>query len=156
MHFSIRHRRKNQVPRIDGAQMVARQCGDFWTIVYPAPVRFVEINSCKFRGLDRQPGIAGRWQPQRGGSAFPWRGLGPAGSRRACATGCFSWSPVSLHFATRHSRRLDSLSANAYDLYLVRYIFVMWPQYALLGTARRQTAVVASTGKIAKRPRNKV
>ena len=42
---------------------------------------------------------------------------------------------VSLHFATKHSRRLDSLSANAYGLYLVHYNFVVWLQYALLGTA---------------------
>ena len=41
---------------------------------------------------------------------------------------------VSLHFATGHSRRLDSLSANAYGLYLVHYDFVVWLQYALLGT----------------------
>ena len=42
---------------------------------------------------------------------------------------------ISLHFATKHSRRLDSLSANAYGLYLVHYNFVVWLQYALLGTA---------------------
>jgi surface polysaccharide O-acyltransferase-like enzyme len=42
---------------------------------------------------------------------------------------------VSLHFATGHSRRLDSLSANAYGHYLVHYNFVVWLQYALLGTA---------------------
>ncbi len=40
-----------------------------------------------------------------------------------------------MHFATTRSRRLDSLSANAYGLYLVHYNFVMWLQYALLGTA---------------------
>src|SRR5580704_8980231 len=53
----------------------------------------------------------------------------------ACATGCFFLIAVSLHFATRHSRLLDSLSANAYGLYLVHYNFVVWLQYALLGTA---------------------
>ena len=42
---------------------------------------------------------------------------------------------VSLHFATKHSRLLGSLSANAYGLYLVHYNFVVWLQYALLGTA---------------------
>jgi hypothetical protein len=52
----------------------------------------------------------------------------------ACATGCFFLIAVSLHFATAHSRRLDSLSANAYGLYLVHYNFVVWLQYALLGT----------------------
>ena len=53
----------------------------------------------------------------------------------ACATGSFFLIAVSLHFATRRSRRLDSLSANAYGLYLVHYNFVVWLQYALLGTA---------------------
>jgi glucan biosynthesis protein C len=53
----------------------------------------------------------------------------------ACPTGCFFLIAVSLHFATGHSRRLDSLSANAYGLYLVHYNFVVWLQYALLGTA---------------------
>ena len=52
----------------------------------------------------------------------------------ACATGCFFLIAVSLHFATRHSRLLDSLSADAYGLYLVHYNFVVWLQYALLGT----------------------
>jgi surface polysaccharide O-acyltransferase-like enzyme len=42
---------------------------------------------------------------------------------------------INLHFATNHSRRLDSLSANVHGLYLVHYNFVVWLQYALLGTA---------------------
>jgi glucans biosynthesis protein C len=53
----------------------------------------------------------------------------------ACAAGCFFLLAVSLRFATRHSRILDSLSLNAYGLYLVHYDFVVWLQYALLGTA---------------------
>jgi glucans biosynthesis protein C len=53
----------------------------------------------------------------------------------ACATGCFFLTAASLHFATQRSRLLDSLSANAYGLYLVHYDFVVWLQYALLGTA---------------------
>jgi hypothetical protein len=55
---ALLHRRKNQVPRIDDPEMVARQCGDFWTAVYPTPVRYAKIKSFKFRGLDGQPGIA--------------------------------------------------------------------------------------------------
>jgi glucans biosynthesis protein C len=53
----------------------------------------------------------------------------------ACATGCFFLIAVSLRFADRHSRLLDSLSADAYGLYLVHYDFIVWLQYALLGTA---------------------
>jgi hypothetical protein len=70
MHFSVRHRRKNQVPRIDGAEMVARQCGDFWTTVYPGSFRSVEVNSCNFRYLSEQSGIAWRRQPAMAGSAL--------------------------------------------------------------------------------------
>jgi surface polysaccharide O-acyltransferase-like enzyme len=42
---------------------------------------------------------------------------------------------ISLHFATKHSRLLNGLSANAYGLYLVHYNFVVRLQYALLGAA---------------------
>ena len=37
-----------------------------------------------------------------------------------------------MRFATRRRRGLDSLSANAYGMYLVHYPFVVWMQYALL------------------------
>lgn len=53
----------------------------------------------------------------------------------ACAAGCFCVIAASLRFAVRHSRLLDSLSSNAYGLYLVHYNFVVWLQYALLGVA---------------------
>ena len=39
---------------------------------------------------------------------------------------------ASLRFGLRRSRPLGSLSANAYSLYLVHYVFVVWMQYALL------------------------
>jgi hypothetical protein len=174
MHFSIRHRPKNQVPRIDGAEMVARQCGDFWTTLGPASARLVEGNSHKFNGLGWQSGIAWLRQPHCGvcrypimygilarhwtrwlaaalASLFLWMGLtgltmnGPApiaveiatdlGFVPACATGCFFLIAISLRFATKHSRLLDSLSTNAYGLYLVHYNFVVWLQYVLLGAA---------------------
>lgn len=50
----------------------------------------------------------------------------------ACATGCFFLIGVCLRFATGYSRLLDRLSVNAYSLYLVHYVFVVWLQYALL------------------------
>ena len=37
-----------------------------------------------------------------------------------------------MRFATRRRAVLDSLSANAYGMYLVHYPFVVWMQYALL------------------------
>jgi surface polysaccharide O-acyltransferase-like enzyme len=39
---------------------------------------------------------------------------------------------VCLRFATGHSRVLGYLAANAYGLYLVHYVFVVWLQFALL------------------------
>jgi glucans biosynthesis protein C len=53
----------------------------------------------------------------------------------ACAGGCFFVIASSLRFGTTPSSGLDSLSTNAYSLYLVHYDFVVWLQYALLGTA---------------------
>ncbi len=53
----------------------------------------------------------------------------------ACAGGCFFVIASSLRFGTTPSAGLDSLSTNAYSLYLVHYDFVVWLQYALLGTA---------------------
>ncbi|HEY7666452.1 MAG TPA: acyltransferase family protein [Xanthobacteraceae bacterium] len=53
----------------------------------------------------------------------------------ACATCCFFFAAVFLRFATNRSRLFDSLSENAYGMYLVHYVFVVWLQYLLLGTA---------------------
>jgi glucan biosynthesis protein C len=53
----------------------------------------------------------------------------------ACAGGCFFVIASSLRFGLKPSSGLDSLSTNAYSLYLVHYDFVVWLQYALLGTA---------------------
>ena len=53
----------------------------------------------------------------------------------ACAAGCFFVIASSLRFGTMPSTPLDSLSTNAYSLYLVHYNFVIWLQYALLGIA---------------------
>jgi glucan biosynthesis protein C len=51
----------------------------------------------------------------------------------ACAAGCVFVIASSLRFGTTRSPILDSLSVNAYSLYLVHYDFVIWLQYALLG-----------------------
>jgi peptidoglycan/LPS O-acetylase OafA/YrhL len=52
----------------------------------------------------------------------------------ACAAGCFFMLAVALRFGTIRSPYLDSLSANAYSLYLVHYVFMVWLQYALLSS----------------------
>jgi peptidoglycan/LPS O-acetylase OafA/YrhL len=62
--------------------------------------------------------------------------LGSAlGFALACAGGGIAVLALALRFATRRSRILDSLSANAYGMYLVHYVFVVWAQYAMLGVA---------------------
>jgi peptidoglycan/LPS O-acetylase OafA/YrhL len=49
-----------------------------------------------------------------------------------CAAGCLAVMAVCIRFAIRRRRVLDSLSANAYGMYLVHYPFVVWMQFALL------------------------
>jgi len=50
----------------------------------------------------------------------------------ACACGCFFLIAASLRFGLHRSSMRASLSANAYSIYLVHYVFVVWLQYALL------------------------
>jgi glucans biosynthesis protein C len=50
----------------------------------------------------------------------------------SCASSSLFVIAVFLRFASKHSRVVDSLSRNAYGMYLVHYIFVVWLQYALL------------------------
>jgi surface polysaccharide O-acyltransferase-like enzyme len=107
------------------------------------------------RGLVSVDGILARhwarWLAAALASLFLWMGItsltlnGPApigveilsglAFVLACACGGYFLIGVCLRFATGESRILDSLSANAYGLYLVHYDFVVWLQYALLTAA---------------------
>jgi surface polysaccharide O-acyltransferase-like enzyme len=51
----------------------------------------------------------------------------------ASATGVLAFVAIALHWMRAADRVLGSLSANAYGIYLVHYVFVLWLQYALLG-----------------------
>jgi glucans biosynthesis protein C len=53
----------------------------------------------------------------------------------ACASGCFFIVAGCLRFGAIRSRIFDSLAENAFGMYLVHYVFVVWLQYALLGVA---------------------
>lgn len=53
----------------------------------------------------------------------------------ACAAGCLFLLAICLRFSRNHIKILDSLSANAYAMYLMHYVFVVWLQYALLGSS---------------------
>ncbi len=48
----------------------------------------------------------------------------------ACASGCFVLLALCLRFAPERTRILDSLSVNAYSMYLLHYVFIVWLQYA--------------------------
>ena len=106
------------------------------------------------RGLVAVDGALARrwavWLAAALGSLIAWMGLtaltmngdAPFGLRAAaalafvvaCACGCFFLIAASLHFANRPSIVLGDLSAKAYSLYLLHYNFVIWLQFALLGT----------------------
>ena len=43
-------------------------------------------------------------------------------------------SAICLRFAHWRVWAFDSLSTNAYRMYLIHYVFAVWLQYALLGT----------------------
>ena len=50
----------------------------------------------------------------------------------ACASGCFVLLALCLRFAPERTRILDSLSVNAYSMYLLHYVSIVWLQYLLL------------------------
>ena len=53
----------------------------------------------------------------------------------ACAAGVLSLFTMALRRLNFPHRALDSLSANAYGIYLVHYVVVVWVQYAILEVA---------------------
>ncbi len=60
-----------------------------------------------------------------------------------CAAGGMFLLAGALRLAHVRSRALDSLSVNAYSMYLVHYIFVVWLQYALLSSGLIAAAKLA-------------
>jgi peptidoglycan/LPS O-acetylase OafA/YrhL len=61
-----------------------------------------------------------------------WDVTGGLAFALACATLSFTVLAVFLRFVRRRGRIVDSLSANAYGMYLTHYVFVTWLQFALL------------------------
>jgi peptidoglycan/LPS O-acetylase OafA/YrhL len=53
----------------------------------------------------------------------------------AVATACLAFAAVFVRFASGRWAIAESLAANAYAIYLVHYVFVIWLQYAFLGAA---------------------
>lgn len=74
--------------------------------------------------LTMQPGIGD----------FPGLGtLADLAFALASASACFAFAAIFLRFAVRPWPGFGSLSASAYGIYLIHYVFVIWLQYALLG-----------------------
>jgi surface polysaccharide O-acyltransferase-like enzyme len=51
------------------------------------------------------------------------------------ASACLALLALFLRFAGPHRPMFESLADNAYGIYLVHYVFVIWLQYMLLGVA---------------------
>ncbi len=67
-----------------------------------------------------------------GGAPLAVQAAADFGYALACACGSFFLVGVSLRFAAAPSRLLGTLGGNAYGLYLLHYVFVVWLQFALL------------------------
>jgi peptidoglycan/LPS O-acetylase OafA/YrhL len=64
-----------------------------------------------------------------------WEVAADCGFVLSCAASSFAFLALFVRFAKDRSKRWDSLTANAYGIYLVHYAFVSWLQYSLLKTA---------------------
>jgi surface polysaccharide O-acyltransferase-like enzyme len=74
-------------------------------------------------------------------SAFPF----------ACAAGVMAYLGMALRLLRARDGALDSLSKNAYGIYLVHYVFVLWLGYALVGVplnAPAKMMIVFSTALV--------
>jgi len=61
----------------------------------------------------------------------------------ACFASCFFTSAAALRFAQYRVRLVDSLKDNAYGMYLIHYLFIVWLQFALLGSSLPAVAKAA-------------
>src|SRR5204863_363631 len=52
----------------------------------------------------------------------------------ACFASCFLTLGASVRFAQFRTRLCDSLKDNAYGMYLIHYLFIVWLQFAMLAT----------------------
>jgi surface polysaccharide O-acyltransferase-like enzyme len=69
-----------------------------------------------------------------GGPGLPLATLGNFTFVVSCAASSLASLAIFTHFARRRTRITDSLTANAFGIYIVHYAFVTWLQLALLGT----------------------
>jgi surface polysaccharide O-acyltransferase-like enzyme len=50
----------------------------------------------------------------------------------SCSATAFGFLAFFLRFAKKRTRVMDNLADNAYAIYLVHYVFVIWIQFSLL------------------------
>ena len=80
-------------------------------------------------------GLTSLTLPDWNASPFAYRLAAAASYPLACATGTLAYLAIALRLLRARDHLLDSLSNNAYGIYLVHYVFVLWLQYALVGHA---------------------
>jgi peptidoglycan/LPS O-acetylase OafA/YrhL len=66
------------------------------------------------------------------GKSLPWGPMLGILWVFSCAASCFGFMSFFSRFATKRRAVFDSLTENAYGMYLIHYAFVSWLQYALL------------------------
>ena len=66
------------------------------------------------------------------GKSVPWGPLLGILWVLSCAASCFGFMSLFARFATTRRAVFDSLTENAYGMYLIHYAFVSWLQYSLL------------------------
>ena len=77
-------------------------------------------------------GLTGMTFPNWDAASFAARLGASLAYAPACIAGGMFMLAVFLRFSRAHLRVLDSLSTNAYGIYLVHYVFIVWLQYVLL------------------------
>jgi glucan biosynthesis protein C len=68
------------------------------------------------------------------GSPIAWQIAAALSFVLACFASCFFTFAAAVRFAQFRTRLLDSLKDNAYGMYLVHYLFIVWLQFAMLTT----------------------
>jgi len=80
-------------------------------------------------------GLTSLTLPDWNASALSYRLAAAIAFPFACAAGVLAYVAMALRLLRARDRVLDSLSSHAYGIYLVHYVFVLWLQYALIGTS---------------------
>src|SRR5207248_184861 len=83
------------------------------------------------------------------GSPAEWQITAALSFVLACFASCCFVFAATLRFAQFRTRFCDSLKDNAYGMYLVHYLFIVWLQFAMLATSLpailKASAVFAGT-----------